>query len=871
MSKLNEKLSIFDKNKKKESEGEKKSKTSGNDSSMNELNKMIGTLMENCSTLEKEKSELKEENKKMKEKLSKMSTAQQDMESYQTKFEDIFKEYTTLEAKNSDMKKDLDEKTKLVEVLTETKKKDAETLSALENQVRRMKELIEEKEKENDILKKEIEFVKNMPKEDQLQRIERQKHQIEIERNQLDLELQEKKDKLKVLTESNIQLSAQLNDIRAENEKNTESIRKRVKDQETEILQLKEERAKKEGAYNDISSKLDESLSFIKKLQTENQELKTSTDKVKSEAYAQVEEMKEKLNKASESLFSNEQIKELYSEHLHMLYLKEYSLSYQDIIDKTIVNFNSIVEGCFNANNSENMATPLTIMHDNIKDIFFLIYSRAYENKMKCASTTGGYIALNSLDVSPELITELAIEFFSKNSITKLTHSSKEIIDAYIAKISSMKLNEDCIKGIKESFIKKVDKTKHCVVNSIRSLIEKCSKIITNGTIELNHKLLFDFRSFVSEGITLTKGNLYIDNATLTTETAELLMNIIKYPKENVLKVQFVGAFNFEKISEGTIMKILLCIMCNLPNILSLSITGCDGLSFDMINDILFTVENLKNLKILNLESNKLTDDDVKVICESLKNNRTILALFLSKNEIGANGALYISDCLSTNKTIERLFLGGNHLAETGLNSLLTVIASSNQKINFLDLSNNEFTKQEFMYIGEFLNRNPTLNTLNLSNNPIEMQGCIRLGTGMSNAKNVKNIILSNMNIIPETSPFVFKSFYVEELNIDDNELVEVGYMMFAKALSLSPNLKKLSMKNTKVTQIGLDHLLGAIGHSSTLTEIHMENNKIEEKGCDMINTFVKGKNKKFYLTRSDVVVDKFKDPFGKVENVIFV
>ena len=115
-----------------------------------------------------------------------------------------------------------------------------------------------------------------------------QKHQVEIERNQLDLELKEHKDKLKVLSESNEKIANELNNIKAEHEKNNQEINAKVKEQEIEIKKLKEELEQKTGAYNDISNKLNESLSFIKKLQTENQEVKSSIDKIKIEAFYKV-------------------------------------------------------------------------------------------------------------------------------------------------------------------------------------------------------------------------------------------------------------------------------------------------------------------------------------------------------------------------------------------------------------------------------------------------------------------------------------------------------------------------------------------------------------------------------------------------------
>ena len=59
--------------------------------------------------------------------------------------------------------------------------------------------------------------------------------------------------------------------------------------------------------------------------------------------------------------------------------------------------------------------------------------------------------------------------------------------------------------------------------------------------------------------------------------------------------------------------------------------------------------------------------------------------------------------------------------------------------------------------------------------------------------------------------------------------------------------LKKLSCKNTGFTLIGLTHFLAAVEKNPILVEIHMENNKLDEKGCEVLNKFVKGKNKGFY------------------------
>ena len=75
----------------------KKKKDSSSSSSINELNKMIAALMENSSVLDNQVKSLTEENRTLKEKLGTLKGAEEDMKSYQAKFNDIFKEYTSLD------------------------------------------------------------------------------------------------------------------------------------------------------------------------------------------------------------------------------------------------------------------------------------------------------------------------------------------------------------------------------------------------------------------------------------------------------------------------------------------------------------------------------------------------------------------------------------------------------------------------------------------------------------------------------------------------------------------------------------------------------------------------------------------------------
>ena len=122
------------------------------------------------------------------------------------------------------------------------------------------------------------------------------------------------------------------------------------------------------------------------------------------------------------------------------------------------------------------------------------------------------------------------------------------------------------------------------------------------------------------------------------------------------------------------------------------------------------------SLKLLDLTNNQIGSKGTMLLCEALKGNKCMLSLFLNGNKIGTEGAYAISDLLidSKNNLLE-LHMAWNLICNTGLNSLFTALAMTNQKLKFLDISYNFIDINIMHNLRLMIERNCTLKYLSIN------------------------------------------------------------------------------------------------------------------------------------------------------------
>ena len=78
---------------------------------------------------------------------------------------------------------------------------------------------------------------------------------------------------------------------------------------------------------------------MLNNLQKENEKLKSEREELKRESYDQIQEMKVKLERASKNVFSTDKILTIIGENIHTLFVQEFSLSLNNIIEEILKKF----------------------------------------------------------------------------------------------------------------------------------------------------------------------------------------------------------------------------------------------------------------------------------------------------------------------------------------------------------------------------------------------------------------------------------------------------------------------------------------------------------------------------------------------------
>ena len=740
-----------------------------------------------------------------------------------------------------------------------------------ENFIKENKELKETIEKN----KKEIEelhLIKMIHEKQNYDFLMEQKNKVENEKDEIEKKYLEMKNNFENEQKKLQDLDKNFYQYKVDIETQMSQEKEKKEKLEKELNETKDALDKTKKNLEESENKLKEALDVVTNLQKESEKKKSEMEEIKLETYNRIEEFKLKMEKASQSVFSQDKILNIIAENIHSFFEQEFTLSLTKIIEDIFKNFIIYTQSIFSTSESGDnfIHNDENIFLYNLKDIYFFIYFYIFNIKHSKKDAEMASLISNS-DFTEEIINELSNKIYEKNLIHITNESCQKTVNDYITNLKKLGISEEHLTKIKEIYNKKNEKYNIYLLNLIKSLVKKCADSIRNGTIEMNNIILYDFRNYTGEEFSFSKNNLQIFCDKINNDNIEIIINILKYPSEAINRIHFHNNFCNE-LSEYNFQKVLLNLMTYNPNLLSFSFSKCENIKSNVLSYIVFCIQNLKNIKILSFESCKLNDAQIKLICEGIKDNKNIIALMLRKNNISSQGGIYISEYINTNKNVRQLFLGDNKIKDKGLKSLFETMSVSNKNITNLDISNNGFNIEDFNYLIEYLKTNPILNSLDISGNKLALKSSINLGATLCAMKSIKSLNMSNMGIISEFIPNLFKSFNLDEITLDDNNLEEVGLIMLIKGLEGNKNLKKLSLKNTRLSSIGLTSLLKMLDKAKDFKELHLENNTIDDMCIGIMKNMLKTKKFKIYITKAMVNQELFKDDaLGQESNIIMV
>ena len=227
-------------------------------------------------------------------------------------------------------------------------------------------------------------------------------------------------------------------------------------------------------------------------------------------------------------------------------------------------------------------------------------------------------------------------------------------------------------------------------------------------------------------------------------------------------------------------------------------------LSVIILSEALTTISTLK---VLDLQSNGLTEETGESLASVISNNLALETLFLDNNNIGV-GALKIAKALQNIKCLRLLGLSSNSLPKDIVHKLSTAI-KSNSYLQLLTLSSNDLRSSAIVIL-QSLSSIATLKVLNINNNHI----------GEEAGEALASVIIHNTGM--------------EKLYLSDNNL-GYGILKVAKALQHITSLKLLDLGNNNIPKEVSGEIALAIKSNGRLENLSLNNNNLESSAIAIL------------------------------------
>lgn len=221
-----------------------------------------------------------------------------------------------------------------------------------------------------------------------------------------------------------------------------------------------------------------------------------------------------------------------------------------------------------------------------------------------------------------------------------------------------------------------------------------------------------------------------------------------------------------------------------------------------------------------------IDDDKFDKMVDSIENTKSdIKMLNLNLNKLGDSAASDIADMLGEKSSIEILLVHGNPLGDKGVKSLLAGIqeieeeADDNGKVNLreLDLGDTNMGDSGMSKVATFLEKNTTLKTLNLNGNKaVSVEGWQKLGKALKENKTLQT------------------------LSLDFNNVGDDGIAAIVEGLRTNQTLHTLELEDVGITKKGGKLLRDLVKDNPTILEVTIyPGNDVPDDIRDDIKTFL--------------------------------
>ena len=298
-------------------------------------------------------------------------------------------------------------------------------------------------------------------------------------------------------------------------------------------------------------------------------------------------------------------------------------------------------------------------------------------------------------------------------------------------------------------------------------------------------------------------------------------------PKRLVLQEADIG-------SEG--IQVLIAILKDNPSFQALDRLDLDWnrIGNEEVKALIEALEKNQNLQRLGFAANDIGAAGAKMLAEVLEKNSKLLELDLGWNKIGDSGAKALAEALKKNQNLQRLGFAANDIGAAGAKALAKAL-KKNQNLQQLNFSSNDIGDAEAKALAGALKKNQNLQQLLLRHNQIGDAGAKALAEALEKNQNLQQLDLSYNNLGDEGAQALAealeKNQNLQQLDLSYNNFGDEGAQALAESLEKNQNLQQLNLGCNEIGESGAKALAEALEKNQTLQWLSLESNQIGEEG----------------------------------------
>nr|CAG4718873.1 unnamed protein product [Naegleria fowleri] len=275
----------------------------------------------------------------------------------------------------------------------------------------------------------------------------------------------------------------------------------------------------------------------------------------------------------------------------------------------------------------------------------------------------------------------------------------------------------------------------------------------------------------------------------------------------------------------------------------------CSKLGIDPTFEFIFAL-NDRNIKSCILSNRKklLTDKDMICIATALTTNKHITELDISENNFSEECSVCLGDMLKRNTVLQKLVCGNNKLGDEGISYIFQCIGRNPfSSMIHLDMKGNKIINSLSSLNSVFSSNR--IHTLNLQNNLIDESGASLLASSLLNNSSLKVLNLQHNRIGDKGATHFGKmlasNFSLQELDIGSNRIGIEGVSSLVTGLKNNKSLLKLNLRSNNVGDPGAYMFAKSLAlNSNALEELYLGFNGISVDGAIALANMLKSNNR---------------------------